>query len=60
MSQIKRSFLIAILILVALVIGLVATFIDSQVINVTMKMIVNVITFVVIVLAFQSRVDRRK
>ncbi|KAB2493428.1 hypothetical protein [Priestia endophytica] len=60
MSQIKRSFLIAILILVALVIGVVATFIDSHVINVTLKMIVIVIAFVVIVLAFQSRADRRK
>lgn len=60
MSQIKRSFLIAILILVALVIGVVATFIDSHVINVTLKMIVILIAFVVIVLAFQSRADRRK
>ncbi|WP_404900528.1 hypothetical protein PV791_05705 [Priestia filamentosa] len=60
MSQIKRSFLIAILILVALVIGLVATFIDSHAINVTMKMIVIAITLIVIVLAFQSQADRRK
>jgi Flp pilus assembly protein TadB len=60
MDQIKRSFLIATLILGALIIGFVATFIDSHVINVTLKMIVIVITFVVIVLAFQSRADRRK
>ncbi|MED3729629.1 hypothetical protein HPB58_09830 [Priestia filamentosa] len=60
MDQIKRSFLIATLVLGALIIGFVATFIDSHVINVTLKMIVIVITFVVIVLAFQSRADRRK
>ncbi|MFP3846628.1 hypothetical protein [Priestia filamentosa] len=60
MGQIRRSFLITTLILGALILGFVATFIDSSVINVTLKIIVIVITIVVIILGFQSRTDRRK
>ncbi|MFP3846905.1 hypothetical protein [Priestia filamentosa] len=55
MSQLKRSFLIGILILSAMIIGFVSTLIDYHIINVMMKIIVIAISFVVAGLMFQSR-----
>lgn len=55
MRQLGRSFLILILILSAIIIGFIDTFINYHVIDVILKIIVIAIGFVVAGLIFQSR-----